>query len=101
MTDALAAAEVSVVSTPTTGQRRLRGITRRPTALVGLVGVTVILVVAVFAPVLAPSDPAVQDLSNILAPPMWVDGGSAENLLGTDALGRDLTSRLMFGARNS
>ncbi|MEX0667275.1 MAG: dipeptide/oligopeptide/nickel ABC transporter permease/ATP-binding protein [Acidimicrobiia bacterium] len=101
MTDALAAAEVSVATTPTTGQRRLRGITRRPTALVGLVGVTVILVVAVFAPMLAPSDPSVQDLSNILAPPMWVNGGSAENLLGTDALGRDLASRLMFGARNS
>ena len=101
MTDALAAAEVSVAKAPTTGPRRLGALTQRPTALAGLVGVAAIFLLAVAAPVLAPSDPAVQDLSNILAPPVWVDGGSADNLLGTDALGRDLASRLMFGARNS
>jgi peptide/nickel transport system permease protein len=56
---------------------------------------------AVFAPALAPRDPDEQDLTARLLPPAWLAGGVAEYPLGTDALGRDLLSRIIFGARVS
>jgi peptide/nickel transport system permease protein len=83
---------------PTAVFRRLRG---RKSAIVGVVGLTAVLFVAVFAPYVAPADPLRQDLSSILVPPFWADGGSFEYPLGTDALGRDVVSRLAYGARNS
>ena len=58
-----------------------------------------ILVVAIFAPLLAPHDPTEQDLVNTLLPPMWQTGGDPSFLLGTDSLGRDILSRLIYGAR--
>lgn len=60
-----------------------------------------VLLVAGFAPLVAPVDPLKQDLTNILAPPFWSEGGSLDHPLGTDGLGRDVASRLVFGARNS
>jgi peptide/nickel transport system permease protein len=63
--------------------------------------VVVVLLVAVLAPLVAPVDPLKQDLTNILAPPFWSEGGSLDHPLGTDGLGRDVASRLVFGARNS
>jgi peptide/nickel transport system permease protein len=63
--------------------------------LVGLV------VVAVFADVLAPHDPEIGRLALRFRPPFWQAGGSVEYLLGTDHLGRDVLSRLIFGARVS
>jgi peptide/nickel transport system permease protein len=63
--------------------------------LVGLV------VVAVFADLLAPHDPEVGRLALRFRPPFWQAGGSVEYLLGTDHLGRDVLSRLIFGARVS
>jgi peptide/nickel transport system permease protein len=57
--------------------------------------------VAVFANVLAPHDPEVGKLAARFRPPAWQAGGSAEYLLGTDHLGRDVLSRLIFGARVS
>lgn len=100
MTDVAAAAEQAV--SPTAEQSRLwRDVLRSPLTLAGLVGFTLIAGAAVFAPALAPFDPAAQDLTRILLPPAWDAGGSAEHLLGTDGLGRDVTSRILFGARNS
>ncbi len=64
-----------------------------------IVGVT--LFVAIFAPMLAPHDPFAQDLGRRLVVPVWMDGGSRENLLGTDQLGRDYLARLIYGARIS
>lgn len=58
-----------------------------------------LILVAVFAPWLAPHDPMEQSLLNQLLPPRWVKGGDAAYLLGTDTLGRDLLSRLIHGAR--
>lgn len=58
-----------------------------------------ILAVAVFAPLLAPHDPTEQDLVNTLLPPMWQAGGDSSFILGTDSLGRDILSRLIYGAR--
>jgi peptide/nickel transport system permease protein len=58
-------------------------------------------VCAVLAPHLAPYDPAKSDLSARLRPPAWMARGSAAHLLGTDQLGRDILSRLVYGARVS
>jgi peptide/nickel transport system permease protein len=60
---------------------------------IGVGIVVVYLLIAVFAPLLAPYDPLTQDVTHSLAPP------SAQHLLGTDGLGRDLLSRLIYGAR--
>ena len=76
--------------------RRLR---RSPTAIVGAVLVSLFVLVAIFAPVLAPYSPTEQDLSQIR--PGSFPGPSREHLLGLDQLGRDELSRLIFGARYS
>ncbi|MDH4571232.1 ABC transporter permease subunit [Salinicola acroporae] len=70
-------------------------------ALVGLIFIVFILLVALFAPWVAPHDPAMQDRSALLVPPVWHAGGSWNYILGTDAVGRDILSRLIFGARYS
>jgi peptide/nickel transport system permease protein len=57
--------------------------------------------VAIFADVLAPHDPQVGSLARRFRPPFWQDGGSMTYLLGTDHVGRDVLSRLIFGARVS
>jgi peptide/nickel transport system permease protein len=59
------------------------------------------LVAALFADVLAPHDPELGNLRHRHRPPAWVAGGDASHLLGTDHLGRDVLSRLFFGARIS
>jgi peptide/nickel transport system permease protein len=79
----------------------VRRVARRRSFLLGVFILTVIVLLAIFAPWLAPHDPAKQDLSSSMAPPVWVEGGSWDHILGTDTLGRDVASRLMFGARNS
>jgi peptide/nickel transport system permease protein len=94
--------EELVGSAPTVAPRGrlLRRLVRRKAALVGLVGVFLVLMVAVFPEPISRHDPYEQDIENILAPPVWA-GGSGEHPLGTDPLGRDLASRLAFGARTS
>jgi peptide/nickel transport system permease protein len=69
--------------------------------LLGAVIVLGTLIVAICAPLLAPHDPFVQDLSLRMVPPAWMEGGTTEHLLGTDQLGRDYLSRLIAGARIS
>jgi len=61
----------------------------------------VIFAVALLAPWLAPHDPFAQDLGHRLIPPVWHDGGSWTHVLGTDQLGRDYLSRLIYGSRIS
>jgi peptide/nickel transport system permease protein len=70
-------------------------------ALAGLGVIAAAVVVAAFAPALAPSDPVKNRLLDRLTPPMWAQGGSARHPLGTDTLGRDVLSRLLHGARIS
>ena len=60
-----------------------------------------IALVAIFANVLAPYDPEIGTLTARFRPPAWQVGGSSEHLLGTDHVGRDVLSRLIFGARVS
>ena len=70
-------------------------------AVLGLVVVLLVLVVAALAPWLAPYPPDATDPSVFLLPPAWAQGGSSAHWLGTDAIGRDILSRLMHGARLS
>ena len=58
-----------------------------------------LVIVALFAPYLAPKDPLEQDLFAGRLPPFWMQGADAAFLLGTDSLGRDVLSRIIFGTR--
>ncbi|MBE9476348.1 MAG: ABC transporter permease [Proteobacteria bacterium] len=62
---------------------------------------TLIVLCALLAGVIAPHDPYVQELTNRFASPVWMDGGGWDHILGTDHLGRDYLSRLLYGARIS
>ncbi|MEO7242140.1 MAG: ABC transporter permease subunit [Variovorax sp.] len=70
-------------------------------AVAGLFVVLALLVIAALAPWVAPHAPNQVDSSAFLRPPLWQTGGSSQYLLGTDAIGRDILSRLMYGARLS
>jgi peptide/nickel transport system permease protein len=89
----------TVVRAPATGGalRRLGGVirevARRPAGLFGLIVVCLLFVVVVAAPLVAPYSPYAQDIVHRL------EGPSLQHLLGTDELGRDLLSRVIFGAR--
>jgi peptide/nickel transport system permease protein len=74
---------------------------RRFAALLGAAIVGTVLLVAIFAPYLTPHDPFAQDLGLRLVPPAWMEGGQPAHLLGTDQIGRDYLSRLIYGARIS
>lgn len=63
--------------------------------------IAILIACAIFAPWLAPKDPEIGDLLAPETPPFWYAEGSVEHLLGTDALGRDIFSRIIFGARIS
>jgi len=76
--------------------RRGAGAAVASLVILGLVGAA-----AIFAPLLSPADPIKNDLLERLTPPMWSAGGSAAHPLGTDTLGRDVLSRLLYGARVS
>jgi peptide/nickel transport system permease protein len=69
--------------------------------ITGLAIIAFFLIVAIFANFLAPHDPYAQTLSHRLADPVWGSKGTWDHILGTDALGRDVLSRLMYGARLS
>ncbi len=70
-------------------------------AVFGLWIFTAFILVAIFAPLIAPYDPTAQFRANTLLPPAWQAGGSWQFPLGTDPLGRDMLSRLLHGARYS
>ncbi|MCB1455470.1 MAG: ABC transporter permease subunit [Nitratireductor sp.] len=70
-------------------------------AVIGLWVFLGLVVIAVFAPLIAPHLPNEQYRDHLLHPPYWQEGGKIEFLLGTDAVGRDLLSRLIYGSRFS
>ena len=70
-------------------------------ALLALIVFVLIALASLFAPLLAPYDPIEQYRDALLTPPMWANGGSARFILGTDDIGRDVLSRLLYGARLS
>ena len=67
----------------------------------GITMTTLVLFTGLFAPWLAPYDPSSQDLLAILMPPAWQEGGASAHLFGTDSLGRDVLSRMIYGARTA
>jgi len=78
-----------------TGRLALRQMLRRKLFVFGAVVVVLVVITAIFAPLLAPHNPYLQDLKNTKA------GPSLQHLLGTDTLGRDTLSRIIYGARTS
>jgi peptide/nickel transport system permease protein len=93
---------------PATPARRVpprlaRSLRASKSALFALAVLALVILAAILAPVVAPHDPGTSgtlDITRRLRPPAW-GGGSAEHLLGTDALGRDILSRILYGARVS
>ncbi|MDA5628786.1 ABC transporter permease [Agrobacterium sp. ST15.16.055] len=77
----------------TTTMRTLRKLADEPLGMFGFAILAILVVVAIFAPLIAPYDPARQALENALQPPSWV------HLAGTDEFGRDIFSRLVYGTR--
>lgn len=78
--------------------RRMGG---NPSLVIGLGLVGLVVVMALAAPLLAPHDPYAQDLVRRMVPPVWYAKGTWLNPLGTDNLGRDYLSRVIYGARIS
>ena len=74
---------------------------RNKGAVIGLFVFLIILFVAVFAPFVAPHNPSAQNRELLLMPTIFQEGGSWGHILGTDAVGRDILSRLIYGARFS
>jgi ABC-type dipeptide/oligopeptide/nickel transport system permease subunit len=70
-------------------------------ALAAATYLLILVVSAVFAPYIAPRDPTEQDLAHRLWPPVWAEKGTPDHLLGTDQLGRDILSRMIYGSRIS
>lgn len=78
--------------------RRLR---QNKAAMVSLVVIALLYLVAIFSPLIAPYDPTQAHFANIMTPPAWLPGGTWAYPLGTDSVGRDLLSRLIYGTRIS
>lgn len=95
------AATVEEIVGPTPGQRLRRRVVGHRGIVIGGVIFGVIVAMALFAPWLAPYDPYEQILTARLAPPVWHDKGTWDHVLGTDQLGRDYLTRLIYGARIS
>jgi peptide/nickel transport system permease protein len=85
---------------PTPPRRWMSGSLSTPVVVGGGI-VAAIVVLAILAPWISPHDPLAQVLPDRLKPPAWLPGGSPTYLLGTDANGRDLLSRTLWGARTS
>lgn len=84
---------------PSLAMRRLRAILAEPKVTIGGGFILALLVIAVFAPLIAPKNPLDQDLLLASLPPAGFNGNEPGYFLGTDALGRDVLSRLIYGTR--
>ena len=86
---------------PAAGQVTARRLLRLRWGLGAAVVLLLIVASAVFAPLIAPHDPLAVNIRHRLGPPAWMEGGTAQHLLGTDPVGRDLLSRMIYGGRVS
>ena len=80
---------------------QLEKLFRNKTGVAGLIIITIFVLCALLAPLISPHDPVENALYDQLKPPVWYSGGRMTNILGTDDLGRDILSRIIFGARVS
>jgi len=94
---AITAPELNVRTVPGVWSRAWR----HPGLVLGAVLVGIVVLMALLAPLLAPYDPYAQDLTQRLRPPIWHAKGDWSHVLGTDNLGRDYLSRIIYGARIS
>jgi peptide/nickel transport system permease protein len=78
-----------------------RALRRNKIAQVAVGILAIVVIIGIFGPWIAPHDPTAQDLTARLSPPFWADGHAPGHLLGTDSLGRDVLSRIIYGARIS
>ena len=74
---------------------------RNKTAVAGLIIITIFILSGILAPYISPHDPLETSLYDQIKPPVWHANGTWKNILGTDDLGRDILSRLIYGARVS
>jgi peptide/nickel transport system permease protein/dipeptide transport system permease protein len=74
---------------------------RNKTAVIGLIIITIFILSGILAPYISPHDPLETSLYDQIKPPVWHAKGTWKNILGTDDLGRDILSRLIYGARVS
>ena len=86
---------------PAAGERSLRRLWRLKWGLAAALLLLVIVVVALAAPLIAPYSPVEVDIEHRLGPPAWMEGGRTDHWLGTDQIGRDLLSRMIYGGRVS
>ncbi len=96
---AVTAGGVESLSVSSGWRQLLDALRRGPVVSVSMIGI--IVLAALFAPLVAPHHPNDQSLDDRLSPPMWQEGGTFGHILGTDKLGRDILSRLIYGARVS
>jgi len=81
--------------------RTWRKLSRNPAAIAGALILLIVIAAAVAAPYVAPHDPMRQSLLRRFTPPVWLQGGNPSYPLGTDQVGRDILSRIIYGARVS
>jgi peptide/nickel transport system permease protein len=89
------------VAAPSRATLLRRRVFRHVGLMTGTILLCAIIALALLAPLLAPHDPYAQDLTRRLIPPIWYEQGSWAHVLGTDNLGRDYLSRVIYGARIS
>ena len=105
-TEALEAASQDLIRSSRQARRAMLGefwhyFSENRCAVVGLVVFVALILAAILAPLIAPYSPSAQYRDALLLPPAWEEGGRSAFLLGTDAVGRDMLSRLLYGARFS
>jgi ABC-type dipeptide/oligopeptide/nickel transport system permease subunit len=96
---ATTASAIPVTASASLMARRLRAVLAQPKVTIGGGFILALIVIALFAPWIAPKNPLDQDLMLASLPPSGLTGGEPGYFLGTDALGRDVLSRLIFGSR--
>jgi len=97
----LEATTVTTADEPTALQGSLRRLVRLRWGVAASVILLAIVASAIFAPAIAPHDPLAVNISHRLAPPVWMEGGTPQHVLGTDQVGRDLLARVIYGGRIS
>jgi peptide/nickel transport system permease protein len=86
---------------PGSSRAWVRRLLRLRWGLAAAIGLLLIVASAVLAPVISPHDPLAVNIRHRLGPPAWMERGTSEHLLGTDQIGRDLLSRMIYGGRIS
>lgn len=82
-------------------RKKSRPVILQPNFIIPVVILTLLVICAIFAPLLAPYNPTVNSLKDRNLPPFFANGGSTAHFLGTDGFGRDIFSRVIYGARVS